>query len=206
MPLALIYDTETTGLPKWSDPSEHPDQPRVVQLCAELVDQDSREVVAALHSIIKPNGWTVPDEVAAIHGITTEKAEAVGIPMPRVIELFMDMWNRAFMRVAHNESFDARMMRIEIMRDAGGSPEDADRWKEGKAFCTMTNSTKIINLPPSEKMIAAGRRGPKPPSMAEAYQHFTGKPLENAHNATADTAACRAVFFALMDLERQRAA
>lgn len=204
--LALIYDTETTGLPKWSEPSEHPDQPRVVQLCAELVDRESREVVAAMHSIIKPDGWTVPDEVAAIHGISTAKAEAVGNRIDIVLPMFMEMWERASLRVAHNESFDMRMMRIEIMRCPTREVEQADHWKVGPAFCTMANSTKILNLPPTGKMIATGRKGPKPPNLAEAYQHFTGTPLVNAHNATADTAACRAVYFALMDLEHQRAA
>ena len=36
----LFYDTETTGLPLWSQPSEHPDQPRVVQLAALLCDEE----------------------------------------------------------------------------------------------------------------------------------------------------------------------
>lgn len=203
--LIMVYDTETTGLPKWSEPSEHPDQPRVTQLCAELVNAETRAVEAAFHTIIKPDGWVIPRELEELTGITTEKALAIGVPMRDVMPIFMRLWDRSCLRVAHNESFDMRMMRIEILRDMGGSPEDADRWKVAPAFCTMANSTKILNLPPSEKMLSAGRRGPKPPNLAEAYRHFTGTALVNAHNAAADTAACRAVYFGIIDSQQQAA-
>ena len=39
MKLAIFYDTETTGIPLFSEPSEHPGQPHIVQLAACLVDQ-----------------------------------------------------------------------------------------------------------------------------------------------------------------------
>lgn len=195
----LFYDTETTGLPNWSAPSEDPSQPRITQLCAELVDDDTGEVYAALNTLIQPDGWTIPADLEALTGITTDKARAVGAPMAAVLPMFVHLWQRCEVRIAHNESFDMRMVRIELMRhtDLSGL---ADPWKAGKAFCTQAKSTPILKLPPTPKMIAAGRNHHKSANLGEAYQHFTGLPLAGAHNAAVDVAACKTVYFALKAL------
>lgn len=201
----LFYDVETTGLPEFSKPSEDPCQPRVTQMSAELVDEDTREVYAGLHTIIEPDGWTIPEELEKLTGITNEKALDVGQPMSEVLPLFISMWRRCDVRVAHNQSFDARMIRIEIMRHEFYS-EDldlvtvapvADTWKDGPAFCTQTNSTKLIQLPPTPKMIAANRKHFKSPNLGEAYRFFTGIELEGAHNAVVDVLALKAIYFGI---------
>ena len=98
----LFYDTETTGLPDWDKPSEDPCQPRVVQLCAELFDDEAGRVLHALNFIIQADGWTVPDEAAAVHGITTEIALSHGVPMRAVLPLFVSLWKQSDIRCAHN--------------------------------------------------------------------------------------------------------
>ena len=193
----LFYDTETTGLPDFKKPSEDSCQPRVTQLSAELVDDETEEVLAGLNTLIKPDGWTIPEELEKLTGITNAKAKAVGVPMSLVLPMFIELWTLSDGRAGHNESFDMRMIRIELFRHGAYGEQFADKWKAGKAYCTMGSSQAIINLPPSERMIASGRRGPKPPNLGEAYQHFTGQPLENAHNAAVDVMACKAVYFAL---------
>jgi DNA polymerase III epsilon subunit-like protein len=89
MKLALFYDTETTGLPLFKAPSEHPDQPHIVQLAACLVDLDTRNTIASMDVVVRPRGWTIPDDVAAIHGITTAHALDVGIPEEMAIDMLM---------------------------------------------------------------------------------------------------------------------
>jgi len=197
---ALFYDTETNGLPNWGAPSEDPSQPRITQLCAELVDDDSGEVYAALNTLIQPDGWTIPADLEALTGITNDKARTVGTPMMVALPMFMHLWQRCDVRVAHNESFDMRMVRIELMRHALYTATDADHWKAGPAFCTQAKSTPILKLPPTPKMIAAGRNHHKSANLGEAYRHFTGKDLEGAHNAAVDVAACKTVYFALKAL------
>jgi len=54
MNIALAFDTETTGLPLFKEPSEHPDQPHIVQLAAVLVDLDTRRELASMDVIVKP--------------------------------------------------------------------------------------------------------------------------------------------------------
>jgi DNA polymerase III subunit epsilon len=193
----LAYDTETSGLPLWDKPSEDPAQPRIIQLAAELFDDDTGNTLAGMNLIIKPDGWTIPAEIEELIGITNELALLVGVPIKIALDTFMGMWRRATLRCAHNESFDMRMVRIELMRVEGYGPEIADEWKAAPAFCTQGKSTKIINLPPTEKMLRAGRKHAKSPNLGEAYKFFTGKDLEGAHNAAVDLSACKQVYFGI---------
>ncbi|WP_025139043.1 3'-5' exonuclease [Achromobacter sp. DH1f] len=201
--LGFFYDTETTGLPRFKDPSGHPDQPHIVQLAAALVDLDSRETVASLDLIIRPDGWIIPDEVTDVHGITTEYATAVGVPEALALSLFLQLW-AGHKRIAHNEPFDARIIRIAQHR-VGELEHDLERWKTGTAECTARLATPILKLPPTAKMVAANRRHHKTANLGEAVQYFTGKPLENAHSALADVRGCIDVYFAIQDLQREAA-
>lgn len=201
----LFYDSETTGLPLWDKPSEDPTQPRITQICAELVDDDTREVYAALNTLIRPAGWVIPHELEVLTGITTEKCMSVGMPIKTALHAFMAMWRLSALRVGHNESFDMRMMRIEIKRtgfdDKLGPGDFADEWKAGLAYCTQAKSTPIVKLPPTPKMIAAGRRHFKSANLGEAYQFFTGMKLEGAHNSAVDVMACKAVYFSIREMD-----
>jgi DNA polymerase-3 subunit epsilon len=197
---ALFYDTETTGLPLFSEPSEDPRQPHIVQLAAVLVDLESRNQIASMDVIIKPEGWTIPDEVAQVHGITTDRALEVGVPERLAIDLFMELWGGR-LRIAHNEQFDARILRIALMRNKDNSV--ADYWKASSAECTARLSTPICALPPTEKMKAAKRFHHKTPNLGEAYRHFWGVDFENAHSAMADVQACIEVYFAVQDAKKE---
>lgn len=201
--LGFFYDTETTGLPLFNQPSEHPDQPHIVQLAAALVDLDTRATVASLDVVVRPDGWIIPDEVAAVHGITTEHAAAVGVPESLALSLFLELWGRRT-RIAHNEQFDARIIRIAQHR-AGELEPELVAWKNGVAECTARKATPIVKCPPTAKMIAAGRNHYKTANLGEAVQFFTGKPLVNAHSAMADVKGCMDVYFAIRDLQRGEA-
>jgi len=189
--LILFYDTETTGLPLFKDPSDHPDQPHIVQLAAALVDTDTRKTVSSIDVIIKPYGWTIPSEMTAIHGISNELANEVGVDMKKILPVFLNMASGR-LRVAHNESFDARMIRIAQHKLIHlFSEDDLEIWKSGLGFCTMWKSKPYTLLPKN-----------KHPKLQEAYLHFFNKEFDGAHSAMADVNACIAVYFAIKDLEK----
>jgi len=194
MKTVVFFDTETTGLPLFNDPSEDPRQPHMVQLAAVMVDLDTKQDLQCIDLIIKPNGWVITPEMTAIHGITQEMAMDLGVSEKIATEALLDLVGTR-LRVGHNESFDARILRIAAKRYL--TDEIADTWKAGEAECTARLTTKICNLPPTEKMLAAKRNTPKTPNLQEAYTHFFGKPFENAHSALADVMACRDVYFAV---------
>lgn len=195
---ALFYDTETTGLPLFSEPSEDPRQPHIVQLAACLVDLDTRKTIAGIDLIVRPDGWVIPDEVTAVHGISTEHALDVGVSESMALGMLLELWREGERtRIAHNETFDARIVRIALMRH-----EDeplADRWKAAPAECTARLSTSICAIPPTDKMKAARRFHHKTPNLGEAYRILCGGELADAHSAMPDVLACMAVYFAIKD-------
>lgn len=200
--LILVYDSETTGLPDFKAPSESPHQPHIVDICGLLYDADSRELVDSFEAIVKPDGWKIPDEVAAIHGITTERALADGIPEADAVAGFMALHKRCDLRVGHNQQFDARILRIALKRFGAATQEErdaiADTFKAHPAFCTQTAASPIMRLPPTEKMRRAGYGWKfKSPNLGEALKHFTGADLANAHRAKVDAIACAQVYFAM---------
>lgn len=195
----FFYDTETTGLPDFKAPSEAPQQPHIVQLAAILVNPETRKTISSMDVIIRPNGWTIPDDIAKINGITTEHAMDVGIPESLAVGMFMELWSHR-LRIAHNEQFDARILRIALMRHENEA--SADDWKGGPSGCTARLATPICKIHPTEKMIAAGFNKFKTANLSEAYRHFMGSDLENAHSALADVNACAAVYFSIQDMEK----
>ena len=184
MKFLLHYDVETTGFPDWKVPSDDPIQPHIVQLAAILCNAETKEVVESIDVIIKPEGWVIPQSTTDIHGISTRHALDVGIPEKEACLMLVNMLEMAgpTERVAYNKTFDQRIIRIALKRYFPGS-DALDRWaiKEDH-HCAMRMAKQAI--------------GGKNPKLVDAYKHFTGNTLENAHNAMADTRACMDVYFA----------
>lgn len=193
--LICVYDTETSGLPNFRDPSDHPDQPHLVDICALLFTPEG-ELVDSFEAMVRPDGWSIPNEVSVIHGITNEMALEQGIPEAVAVEGFLAIANRAGLRVAHNISFDDRIMRIALKRFQDAWVAEA--FRDAPKFCTCQSTTNIVKCPPTEKMIAAGRgKQHKPPTVTEALKFFTGEDLVGGHRARPDAEACARVYFAL---------
>ncbi len=190
MNLKLFFDFETTGLPLYSEPSGDPRQPHIVEVSAQLVDVETKACLASINLIVKPEGWFIPDDVAALHGITTEYALQVGVPEVVALQSLLSLWRAANERVAHVESFDARIARIAIKRLLQDDAL-ADEWKAAPAYCTAKGSRDLVQAP------NASGRGFKLPKLSEAYRHFTGLELLDAHRAGPDTEACKRVYFGI---------
>ena len=198
----LFFDTETTGLPDFKKRSSDPAQPDLVQVAALLVDTNRVER-ASLNLIIEPNGWTIPDEMAKIHGITQEIAMEAGVDMFTACVAFRSLSRKATTWVAHNASFDLKMMKIQHRK--AGLPwlleeienEDADQAVEIVDTCGA--ALYIVNLPPTPKMLRAGFDGPKRPNLGECVRFFFDRELEGAHDAMVDVRACRDIYFAMKD-------
>lgn len=184
----IVFDTETTGIPDWKIPSESESQPHLVQLAAHQYDLTKGRIVQSMDVIIKPDNWEIPQDVSEIHGITQEYALDVGIPEKLALDMFLELWGGR-LRVAHNTTFDNRIIRIATKRYA---PEHViQTWADGDYECTGLLSKPIMQMLPKNKC------GFKMPKLEEAYKYFTGKELQNAHSAIADCNACLEIYLAI---------
>jgi DNA polymerase-3 subunit epsilon len=196
--LILAFDTETTGLPDWGAPSDAKHQPHLVQLAMILLDDDLTER-ASVSLIVRPDGWVIPDDVAKIHGITTEMAERLGVPEKVATALYAQLlYGTGATVVAHNVKFDLRIMRIAMLR-AGWAKDKLDARKPD-SFCTLNAATPLVNLPPTPKMVAAGFKKPKPPKLSECIEFFFQETLVGAHDALVDVRACLRVYRHIVQL------
>jgi DNA polymerase-3 subunit epsilon len=192
----LFFDTETTGLPLFKERSTDERQPHLVQIALILAKQDGSELAAECH-LVRPDGWVIPPELTAIHGISHERAMDEGIPERVVVDMFIAMQAKATIRVAHNAAFDDRIMRIATTR-AGVERDFIELIEARQQYCTCNASKKLVNLPPTPKMLAAGFRGPKSPSLAETIKYFFGEDLSDAHTALADARGCARAYFHIL--------
>lgn len=199
--MILFFDTETTGFVQDRLPVDHPDQPYVVQLAAELTEDDG-DPVAGFSFIINPGigEVTIPTNASDVHGITDERAVALGVSAEFALGAFTHLYQRADLVVAHNIKFDRAVIETAISRHYRKIMP-----LRKPLFCTMDAATSIVNLPPTERILAAGFNKPKPPKLEECIRHFFDESLEGAHDALIDVRACSRVFFHLKTLEAAHA-
>lgn len=185
----LVFDTETTGLPKnWNAPITDTDNwPRVIQLSWSIHDDAGNELE---HNdiLIKPDGFEIPKETSDIHGITTEKALNEGIPLKEAIDIFNAAIKKSNVLIAHNISFDEKVMGCEFYRLKMNNPI------EMKAkICTKEASVDYCKIP--------GRNGRYSwASLNDLYKILFNEIFDNQHNASFDVKACAKCFFELKRL------
>lgn len=185
----LFFDTETTGLPKnWNAPiSNLKNWPRMVQLAWLFYDKDGNKI-SGKDYIIKPEGFTIPADVTKIHGITNEKANKEGLPVLEVLQDFHSMINQADFLVAHNISFDEKIVGAEFLRN---KMENSIAAK--KRICTMQSTKDFCAL--------KGQYGNKLPKLSELYYKLFNENFVDAHTAITDIAATAKCFWELKRLQ-----
>jgi DNA polymerase-3 subunit alpha len=188
----LIFDTETTGLPKrWGAPISDTDNwPRCIQIAWQLHD-DMGKLIEHQDFLVKPEGFNIPYDAERIHGISTELAEAEGIPLAEVLEKFNIALSKTKFIVGQNLGFDVNIMGCEFYRLGVESPMSSMPILD---TCTEVTAS-LLKLP-------GGRGGKfKLPTLTELHQYLFNKPFAEAHNATADVEATTRCFLELIRTE-----
>lgn len=193
----LIFDTETTGLPRsFKAPISDVDNwPRLIQLAWQLHDDDGR-LVEHKDFLIKPDGFDIPYGAEKIHGISTELATNEGIELSEGLALFEAALSKASFLVGHNVNFDVNVLGCEFYREE--RPTD---WVDKKILDTCTEKTANICK------LLGGRGGRfKLPTLSELHEHLFDAQFTESHNATADVEATTRCFLELIRLKTFTAA
>ncbi|HQQ95399.1 MAG TPA: DNA polymerase III subunit alpha [Bacteroidia bacterium] len=185
----LIFDTETTGLPRdYNAPLHDFDNwPRMVQIAWQLHDLQGK----LLHRdalIIYPEGYTIPFNAVQVHGISTERAQQQGRKLHDVLSLFREQVESATYLCGHNVEFDLNIVGAEFLRCG------LNNALEGKAIIDTKNdaTTAFCAIP-------GGRGGKfKWPTLGELYRKLFNNDFQEAHNAAFDVQATARVFFELL--------
>ncbi|MEO0507162.1 MAG: DNA polymerase III subunit alpha [Bacteroidota bacterium] len=185
----LIFDTETTGLPKrWDAPITDTDNwPRCVQIAWQLHDELGN-LVEHQDYLVRPDGFNIPYESEQVHGISTGLAEQQGETLEVVLERFNQALHKATFVVGQNVGFDANIMGCEFHRMSV-----KNSLAELPVLDTCTEHTaQLCQIP-------GGRGGKfKLPTLTELHQYLFGEPFAEAHNATADVEATTRCFLELV--------
>jgi DNA polymerase-3 subunit alpha len=186
----LIFDTETTGLPKnYKAPVTDSDNwPRMVQVAWQLHD-NAGKLIQAKNYIVKPDGFDIPIGVSKIHGITTERAERDGHDLQFVLEELQKDLKITNYNIGHNIDFDIHIVGAEFFRVYNKVNEEFAALKK---IDTMKESVNFCALP-------GGRGGGfKFPSLTDLHKKLFNRDFGDAHDAAYDVDATARCFFGLV--------
>jgi DNA polymerase III epsilon subunit-like protein len=150
-----------------------------------MIYKENGTLVKEYDQIIKPIGFTIPDDAAKIHGITTQMAEKTGIELIKSIREFWVDLKQVHTIVAHNMAYDFNIIGAEWVRC--GKPMKVEPKNK---VCTMEATTKFCGIP-------NGKGGFKWPKLQELYFELFGRNFDNAHNALNDIRATSECYFEL---------
>lgn len=188
----IIFDTETTGLPKrWDAPITDTDNwPRCIQLAWQIHDEMGN-LVEHQDFLIKPDGFDIPYDSEKIHGISTALADEQGVPLEDALAKFNIALDKAKFVVGQNIGFDLNIMGCEFYRYGVDS-----KMASMPVLDTCTEVTAdLLKIP-------GGRGGRyKLPNLTELHSYLFGVPFAEAHNATADVEATTRCFLELVRRE-----
>ncbi len=188
----LIFDTETTGLPKnWKAPITDTDNwPRCVQIAWQLHDKFGKLIEHQDYLII-PEGYNIPYDAEQIHGISTLLAQKQGKPLDEVLVLFNQALEKSKFIVGQNLGFDRNIMGCEFHRKGIDSP-----LLKKDVLDTCTEKTASLC------QIPGGKYGKfKLPTLTELHEYLFNEPFTEAHNATADVEATTRCFLELVRID-----
>jgi len=185
----LIYDTETTGLPKnYKAPvSDSDNWPRLVQIAWQLHGSKG-ELLEAENLIAYPDGFDIPYSSEKVHGISTTRAREEGVPLSDILTKFAAAIAKSELIIGHNIEFDLMIMGAEYYRTKIES-----KLFDVESYCTKDKTTNFVKIP-------GGRGGQfKWPTLTELHTKLFGKAFDDAHDAAYDVDATSRCFFGLIE-------
>lgn len=171
----LGFDFETTGVDRFDD----------VPVSYALVTIVDGEVVSAAAGLVDP-GREIPAGATKVHGITTERARAEGVPLGEAIELVTEAVLSAGLRgvplVGMKLDYDLTILDTQARRHSNRGLQERG-W-----------AGPVLDAVVLDRHVDRYRKGSR--TLGALCEHY-GVTIENAHDATADAVAAAKVLIAL---------
>lgn len=188
----LVFDTETSGLPKERNASIHDSSnwPHVLQLSYIVYSTGTNRVLKEGDYIIDvPDSVNISPESIAIHGIDRKRCKREGTKIKTVIREFKKWLNIADVVVAHNMEFDKKMMMVECARN-----NTMHGFYNNKAYyCTMKHSVNLCKIEAISKR--NGEKYYKYPTLLELHDFLFETTPKNLHDSFIDILVCFRCFY-----------
>lgn len=187
--MRMYWDTETTGLYQSRDFHLHRKHPAIMEYAHVLVDDDWNEVEHYQCYVQLPDYVQVHERAYAAHGIERSKCDA-GVSSLTMMNAFVQAVCKARLIGGYNIQYDLDMMAItwhRLQEEMDGQvapldlPDNVD---------LMRYATPICQLPPTDRMKAAGRNHFKSPTLTQALRIICRHEHAGAHGALADARGC----------------
>jgi DNA polymerase-3 subunit alpha len=205
----LVFDTETSGLPK-SKIINHSTQhlwPFIVQFSYVIFDDTSKNIIKIQDKIIKVKTYNViSEESIKFHGITNEISDTKGVNLIDVLTEFLSDLDKIDLIVGHNIEFDISMIKVELLRIVN-EYEKNETVKEklklelesiinsDKVYCTMQKSIDICKI---ERENSRGKYF-KFPSLSELHEKLFNVKPQSLHNSLNDVLITLRCFIRMYD-------
>ena len=192
----LVFDTETTGLPKsrFSHPENTSEWPYIVQLSYIVYNTVLTKVEKVVDHIIRvPDGVSINEKCVSLHGISNERSLSEGIPIETCLSEFLTDFQTVDLVVAHNMEFDLNMIQVEMWRRKDFYEQMIPIIRDSaKLFCTMQEGTDLCRI---KSLFNKSKDPYKFPNLAELHQYlFSTLPI-NLHNSLNDVLICLRCYY-----------
>lgn len=146
--LVLVFDTETSGLPKnrYSSILETNNFPYILQLAYILYDTEKNLLIEKFNTLIKiDKNVNIEPKSIEIHKITYEKTQKSGLDINYVLNKFNQVLTKTDIVIGHNLSFDKQIIQVEGLRN--NNPINFMRNGSNISnYCTMLNSVNLCKI------------------------------------------------------------
>jgi DNA polymerase III epsilon subunit-like protein len=191
----LVFDTETTGLPKSKIINQETQHlwPHIVQFSYIVFDTETNTIVNTCDKIVKmQDGISIPEEASKIHGITNEMSQMNGQDLKCILNDFFSDLMKIDLLVGHNVIFDLNMLKIELLRIIyTNNKKELKNFKKYFHFitnfknicCTLQDSIDFCNIKTLDKH---GKPYLKYPKLSELHEKLFSSVPNNLHNSFND--------------------
>jgi DNA polymerase III epsilon subunit-like protein len=209
----IIFDTETTGLPKsrQSLVNNTEEWPYIVQFSYIIYDLTTNQIEVVSDHIIKlEEDIDIPEESSKIHGITKEISNEKGVSIKEVIDRFIVDLSDCELLIAHNLEFDLNVLIVELIRMnryAELLEDDVSIDLNNTAYKKITNIEKYCTMKETEKkcnikaVSKTGKEYTKYPTLGELHYYLFKSYPKNLHNSLNDILICLRCFYMLQKKE-----